>query len=561
MLLPHDQAQRAPALDTYRDRARERGVNPIVYWIARALIQPALHIYFRMRRYGREHVPADGPVILAANHRSFLDPFVVGCCVRRPVYFVAKRELFEKRWQAWLLNSLGAFPIRRGESDEDSVATAKAILARGDAVVIFPEGTRIRSGSLGTPKRGVGRLALESGAPVVPIAVIGTEHARRKWKIKPVKIKVRCGRPLTFPRVENASPTLASEVTARIWPCVELQWEWLGGLPPLRKAAVVGAGAMGTSVAALLARGGLEVQLGCRTRDQAQEILSSGVNDQLPGVALPAEVSVTTVSEIEFAGVDLVVFAVPAASLPAAIAKIGDRVGERSAALVLAKGAVPPLGTLPARYVAERIDVRAVAALGGPCHAGEAVEAGAAVVVATEDGDFRRQLGTVLERAGVEVELNADVVGVELAGCAKNAAALAAAAASSSGMNAAGAAAAPVFAEIERLAARLGADRSTFLGLAGTGDLVATAMAPHSRNRRAGELLAAGVSPDRVEAAVGATAEAVGSVPLLAEMCARASVEAPATQALAALVTGRVEPDRWIEDVRAGRRAQTRPAA
>src|SRR5919202_5592839 len=160
-------------------RARERGVNPLVYWITRGIIQPFFHLYFRLSRIGREHIPTDGPVILAANHRSFLDPFVIGVCVRRPVYFVAKKELFDNRLQGWFLNCLGAFPIRRGESDEESVETAKQILARGDAVVIFPEGTRIREGSLGRAKRGVGRLALETGAPVIPVAVHGTERARR----------------------------------------------------------------------------------------------------------------------------------------------------------------------------------------------------------------------------------------------------------------------------------------------------------------------------------------------------------------------------------------------
>src|SRR4051795_6512311 len=148
-----------PELSAHHKRSRERGVHPIVYWVVRAVLQPFLQVYFRMTRVGREHVPKDGPVILAANHRSFLDPFIIGVCVRRPIYFVAKRELFERRWQGWLLNALGAFPIRRGESDEESIETAKQIVARGEVVVIFPEGTRIRNADeLGNPKRGVGRM-------------------------------------------------------------------------------------------------------------------------------------------------------------------------------------------------------------------------------------------------------------------------------------------------------------------------------------------------------------------------------------------------------------------
>lgn len=218
-------------LARHHERIRRRGVNKVVYWTVRAFVQPALLLYFRTRRIGREHIPA-GKVILAANHRSFLDPFIIGICVRRPIYFVAKREIFERRLTGWLLNCLGAFPVRRGESDEESVATALALLERGEAVVIFPEGTRHRSGPLKEPKRGVGRLALESGAPVVPIAIVGTERARRGWRIRPVRVTVRCGRPLTYPQVEAPSAHLAREVTARIWPCIDLQWAWLGG--PMR---------------------------------------------------------------------------------------------------------------------------------------------------------------------------------------------------------------------------------------------------------------------------------------------------------------------------------------
>jgi glycerol-3-phosphate dehydrogenase (NAD(P)+) len=222
-------------LSVHHTRARERGVNKPVYWLVRAILQPAIMLWFRLGRFGREHVPSEGGVILAANHKSFLDPFVIGCCVRRPVYFVAKRELFDKRWQGWLLNALGAFPIRRGESDEESVETAKQIASRGDVVVIFPEGTRVRrADELGRAKRGVGRMVLETGVPVVPIALTGTERARRGLVIRPVKVRVRFGPALRFPSVETASPRLAERVAERIWPCVELQWRWLRSLehPP-----------------------------------------------------------------------------------------------------------------------------------------------------------------------------------------------------------------------------------------------------------------------------------------------------------------------------------------
>jgi glycerol-3-phosphate dehydrogenase (NAD(P)+) len=216
-------------LSRYNERTRRKGVNKPLFWATRIVLGVAIQFYFSLERTGRKNIPKKGPVILAANHRSFLDPFLIGCMIRRPVYFVAKKELFQNRWQAWLLNGLGAFPIRRGEHDEESMATARGVLERGGVLVIFPEGTRIRKGPLGRPKRGVGRLALETGAPVVPVAILGSDRARRGWKIRPVWVRIRAGRPLRFPRVENPSPRLAEEVTARLWPCVELQYNWLGG--------------------------------------------------------------------------------------------------------------------------------------------------------------------------------------------------------------------------------------------------------------------------------------------------------------------------------------------
>jgi 1-acyl-sn-glycerol-3-phosphate acyltransferase len=216
-------------LGGFRARAETRGVNPLLYLLARAVLLPFFLVYFRLERIGAEHLPRSGPLILAANHRSFLDPFVIGALTRRPVYYMAKRELFERRWQAWLLNSLGAFPIDRGAGDEDAMATARAILRRGDCVVIFPEGTRVRPGPLGRPRRGVGRLALETGARVVPVAVIGTEDVRRGLRVRPRKVRIRCGAPLMFPTVEHPSPAPALGITERIWGCVSLQWEWLGG--------------------------------------------------------------------------------------------------------------------------------------------------------------------------------------------------------------------------------------------------------------------------------------------------------------------------------------------
>ena len=223
-------------LDGFRARSLQHGVNPVLYWVIRGLLLPLFLVYFRLRRVGREHIPERGPLLLAANHRSFLDPFVIGMMLRRPVYYMAKRELFEKRVQGRLLNALGAFPVDRGAGDAGAMGAARAILERGDCVVVFPEGTRVRPGPLGAPKRGIGRLALETRVPVVPIAVLGTEDVRRGWRIRPRRVFVRAGRPLRFPTDGTSSPALAAAVTERIWACVSLQWEWLGGGPAPRDA-------------------------------------------------------------------------------------------------------------------------------------------------------------------------------------------------------------------------------------------------------------------------------------------------------------------------------------
>jgi 1-acyl-sn-glycerol-3-phosphate acyltransferase len=509
-------------------------VNPLVYWLVRALLQPFFHLYFRLSRIGREHLPESGPVIYCSNHRSFLDPFVIGTVARRPIYYVAKQELFRYRIVAWLLNSLGAFPVKRGAGDQDMLATAKAILERGDSVLMFAEGTRIRPGALGRPKRGVGRLALETGAPVVPVAVIGTEAVRKGWRIRPHKVRIRIGSPLTFPKVEKASPQLAAAVTDRIWPNVMLQWEWLGGLPPLRRAAVIGAGSWGTSVAVMLARAGLEVDLGTRTREHAEAVAAQRRNDRhLPGVELPAAVNVLRAAELELSRHDLVCFAVPAGSLPAAVAEHAPRIPSRAGVLVLSKGLVAPLGTLPAAYVSERTESWAVGVLGGPAHGADAL-GGASLVLAAADAAFRRQVTDALTAAGFDAAPTPDVIGVELAGCATNAAALAAAAASRAGRSAAGSAAGKVFGEIEAYARSAGAEPGTFAGLAGAGDLVAAVL-----DRRAGDASGPGV-------------------PLLADRIRDAGVDAPTLRGLANLIEGKVTEERWTASLTAPRPAAAR---
>jgi 1-acyl-sn-glycerol-3-phosphate acyltransferase len=533
-------------------RAQGRGVNPIVYWLARAVLQPFFLVYFRMKRIGMEHIPTDGALIIASNHRSFMDPWVIGMMLRRPVYYVAKTELFHRRPIAWLLSSLGAFPVDRGNGDRDAMDAAKRILERGDVVVIFPEGTRTRPGALGTPKRGVGRLALETGAPVVPVALIGTEAIRRGWRIRPHKVRIRAGRPLRFPQVDEPSPTLARAVTGRIWPCIELQWEWLGGTPGLRRAAIVGAGSWGTGLAVAFARAGIEVELGCRTEEQATRLARTRVNEYyLPGVRLPDTVRVATASELALDRADLVCFAVPATALPAAVGAHAESIPAAAGVLVLCKGLVAPNGMLPSAYVAERASMRAVACVGGPSHAADALHFGASIVIGCTDPIYSTQIARLLKDAGFDATTTTDVAGVELAGTAKNAAALAAAAAGVSGPNAAGAAAGKVFAEVDAFSRHCGGLPETFAGLAGAGDLVATVVAEGSRNRRAGELLGQGVSAENIGHTLGQSSEAMDGVGLLAQTLRREGVPSPTLDRLAALVDGTIDADTFTAAVTA----------
>jgi glycerol-3-phosphate dehydrogenase (NAD(P)+) len=320
-------------------------------------------------------------------------------------------------------------------------------------------------------------------------------------------------------------------------------------IPGAKRATVIGAGSFGTALAVVLARGGLRTTLQTRTAEQALELESTRENRAyLPGVELPAQLRIEPVAA-GVARADYVFLAVPSQSMQSVIAGLrsggpdgADLADEprsaglprRAAVVSTAKGLVPPEGTPPTSVLSAAFGSHRVACMGGPAHAQEMVHAGAGLVAASLDEALTEQLAQMFTRAGVVCERSNDPLGVELAGAAKNAAALAAGATEAQGLNAAGAAAGHIFAEVWRYAERLGARPESMIGLAGAGDLVATALAPESRNRRAGELLAAGVPAGEIPARIGQAVEALESVPLLARTLERAGEASPSGDGAAA---------------------------
>ncbi len=322
--------------------------------------------------------------------------------------------------------------------------------------------------------------------------------------------------------------------------------------PGARRATVIGAGSFGTALAVLLARGGLRTTLQTRTAEQAERMDADRENERyLPGVELPPQLRIEPASA-GVARADYVFLAVPSRGLGEVIDRLTSAgLGGRTALVSVAKGLVPPEGLPPTVVLSARFGARRVACVGGPAHAQEMVHAGAGLVAASSDEDLAHALAQVFTRAGVVCEQSDDPVGVELAGAAKNAAALAAGATEAQGLNAAGAAAGHIFAEVWRYAEGLGARPESMIGLAGAGDLVATALARESRNRRAGELLAAGVPAGEIPERIGQAVEALESVPLLATALERAGVGAPVTGALGRLISGELPLDDWVALVRA----------
>jgi glycerol-3-phosphate dehydrogenase (NAD(P)+) len=323
---------------------------------------------------------------------------------------------------------------------------------------------------------------------------------------------------------------------------------------PIRRAVVVGAGSFGTAVAVLLERSGVRTTMLTRTREQCQELDSERENRRyLEGVELPRGLRIAAFDpeEAQFRRADAVFLAVPSRSLgEAADAVAIQELAQHTGIVSCSKGLVPPDGIAPTVYLERLFSPGRVACIGGPAHAREMVESGAGLVCASHSESLAHRVSEVFQQAGTVCEVSNDPVGVELAGAAKNAAALAAGATIEQGFNAAGMAAGDVFAEVLGLATVQGARAETFVGRAGIGDLMATALAPSSRNRAAGELLAQGVPAAEVPEKLGQVSEALETVSLLARACDAAQVDAPVISARSRLIDGTRPLDDWVALVR-----------
>jgi 1-acyl-sn-glycerol-3-phosphate acyltransferase len=194
-----------PAEYFTRFHARTRRGRPDwIYELARVVLTPIMVFFYRTRCIDSDKVPAHGPAIVAPNHFSFLDHFFVAVYLRRKVQFMAKSQLF-KRPLKFIFSHGGVFPVRRGHHDEEAFETAHVVLERGGIVVMYCEGGRSRSEDLGEPKPGVGRLALESGVPVVPTAIAGSSKVRNWKRLQFPKVTLQYGDPLRFEREPTAT--------------------------------------------------------------------------------------------------------------------------------------------------------------------------------------------------------------------------------------------------------------------------------------------------------------------------------------------------------------------
>jgi len=213
----------AEYFDQFHAAAR-KGVG-WTYTLARIVLTLPTMLLWRVRAIGLENVPKDGPLVLAPNHFSQMDHFFVGLYLRRKIRFMAKSQLFGPPLLTYIYKHGGVFPVRRGHHDEEAFETVRQLLDQGEMLLVYAEGGRMRSQQLGEPRPGIGRIALESGVPIVPVAIKGSERARQWKRLRFPKVTVQFGEPVTFPVEENPGRDLQLEVATEIFGRVREMYE------------------------------------------------------------------------------------------------------------------------------------------------------------------------------------------------------------------------------------------------------------------------------------------------------------------------------------------------
>jgi 1-acyl-sn-glycerol-3-phosphate acyltransferase len=199
----------------FHERAR-KGVG-WTYTFVRILVSLPTLLIYRTRAIGVENVPKTGPLLLAPNHFSQMDHFFVGLYLRRKIRFMAKSQLFGPPVLTYVYSHGGVFPVRRGHHDEEAFKTAFAILEQDGMLLVYAEGGRQRTGGLGKARPGIGRIALEAGVPVVPVAVHGSASVRRWKRLRFPRVTVQYGKPLTFPVEEAPSRERQLEAATEVF--------------------------------------------------------------------------------------------------------------------------------------------------------------------------------------------------------------------------------------------------------------------------------------------------------------------------------------------------------
>lgn len=197
------------------------------YTFVRCILSLPTWLIYRVRAIGVENVPKKGALILAPNHFSQMDHFFIGLHLRRKVRFMAKSQMFGPPLLTYIFKHGGVFPVRRGHHDEEAIETAGIILEQGEMLLVYAEGGRSRSGRLKEVKPGIGRIALESGAPVVPVAIQGSERVRRWKRLSFPKVTVQFGEAMRFPTEDAPGRERQQEVAEQIFSPVREMYEGL----------------------------------------------------------------------------------------------------------------------------------------------------------------------------------------------------------------------------------------------------------------------------------------------------------------------------------------------